>query len=78
MNLSGKGSGRQPVRLAWSLEHLENEQANFRSSYLDKSTLATYKSGLNSYLAFCELSCSTSEGFRVREGAVGYLGGVSI
>ena len=54
MNLSGKGSGRQPVRLAWSLERLENERANFRSSYLDKSTLATYKSGLNSYLAFCE------------------------
>ena len=54
MNLSRKGSGRQPVRLAWSLERLENEWANFRSSYLDKSTLATYKSGLNSYLAFCE------------------------
>src|SRR5260221_1600471 len=54
MNLAGKGSGQQPKRLAWSLERLENERANFRSSYLDKSTLATYKSGLNSYLAFCE------------------------
>ena len=54
MNLAGKGSGWQPKRLTWSLERLENERAIFRSSYLDKSTLATYKSGLNSYLVFCK------------------------
>src|SRR5258708_2151970 len=54
MNLTGKGLGQQPIRLAWSLECLEKEQANFRSGYLDKSTQATYKSGLNSYLTFCD------------------------
>ncbi len=54
MNLAGKGLGWQPKRLTWSLEHLENEWVIFRSSYLDKSTQSTYKSGLNSYLTFCE------------------------
>ena len=54
MNICAKGSGCQPVRSAWSLERLHKEQADFRSNYLDKSTRATYQSGFNSYLSFCE------------------------
>jgi hypothetical protein len=46
---------RQPNRVAWSRERLIHERALALGHVIDKSTLSTYGSALNSYLNFVKL-----------------------
>ena len=42
----------QPARTAWPQDHLLQEHAIALGQAIDKSTLKTYSSSLNSYLTF--------------------------
>ena len=46
---------RQPVRAAWSREKLLRERAIALGQAIDKSTLNSYSSALNSYLTFIRI-----------------------
>ena len=55
MNLQAGVRARQPKRAAWTLDHLQSQHAIYLSNCLDASTKITYQSGINSYVAFCNL-----------------------
>ena len=46
---------RQPVRQPWTLKELAQGRALALANSVDKTTLQTYKSALNSWLAFVEI-----------------------
>lgn len=48
-------SSRQPTRTAWTRERLQYERTIALGSAIDPSTIATYTSALQSYIAFCNL-----------------------
>lgn len=48
-------SSRQPTRVAWTCECREYEHTIALGSAIDLSTVATYMSALQSYIAFCNL-----------------------
>lgn len=51
--ISLSSNSKQPVREAWTLEHLVLERSISLGLALDPSTTRTYSSHLNSYLSFC-------------------------
>jgi len=51
---SGRNA-RQPIRVPWSRERLVHERAIALGNAIDKSTLKTYGSALNSYLSFVKM-----------------------
>src|SRR5258708_7094499 len=55
MNIQAGVQACQPKRAAWTLDHLQSQQAIYLSNCLDASTKVMYQSGFNSYLAFCNL-----------------------
>jgi hypothetical protein len=48
-------TSRQPIREAWTMDHLVNERSISLGYSLDSSTFGAYTSALNSYLTFCNL-----------------------
>ena len=48
-------SSRQPVRDAWTREHLVRERAIVIASAIDPGSASSYSSALNSYINFCSL-----------------------
>ena len=54
MNVVPSSKSRQPVREAWTLEHLHLEHAHALGASLERSTAKTYASAFLSYSTFCE------------------------
>src|ERR1700730_9411292 len=46
-------SSRQPLRAAWTREHLEHERVVALGNAIDASSAASYSSALQSYVTFC-------------------------
>ncbi|KAF9052275.1 hypothetical protein BDZ89DRAFT_1088428 [Hymenopellis radicata] len=55
MNITSGRASRQRTRVPWSRERLVHERAIALGLAIDASSSGTYDSGLNSYLAFCNI-----------------------